>query len=347
VARRTFRGMKFRSRVRSGAASLAVAALAGCGATSGTGGLTIPQAPAYTQPQGAVNAQATSRQQAQASDLALAGTSTALVFPAVAGFGLKVALAGAAPASPAASGAPSPAASGAPLPAASGAPSPAASGAPSPAAVAASPAGSAPAVAPPAAASPAPGIAAASPVGTVASTPRPDATVAAKMVAYPEHAPTPPTPAPVASQSPAPAIAALPARTALVRATLRSSVRLELAGLAALAFTVPAAESPAGRGFTIALYREERKKHETLVASDASALATTGVVTSAMSAPVLALAPGTTYVIYLYGDPLSATPGPATYATPGSNPFYPAAAASPTVPALGGPGASGVPGPRP
>ena len=322
----------FRSRVRSGAASLAVAALAGCGATSGTGGLTIPQAPAYTQPQGAVNAQVTSRQQAQATDLALAGASTALVFPAVAGFGLKVALAGAAPASPAASGAASPAASGSP----------------SPVAAAASPAGSAPAAAPPAAASPAaPPIAAASPIGTVMSAPRPDATVAAKMVAYPEHAPTPPTPAPTASQSPAPAPAALPARTALVRATLRSSVRLELVGLAALAFTVPAAESPAGRGFTIALYREERKKHETLVASDAAALATTGVVTSAMSAPALALAPGTTYEIYLFGDPLPATPGPATYATPGSNPFYPAAAASPTVPALGGPGASGVPGPRP
>lgn len=322
----------FRSRVRSGAASLAVAALAGCGATSGTGGLTIPQAPAYTQPQGAVNAQVTSRQQAQATDLALAGASTALVFPAVAGFGLKVALAGAAPASPAASGAASPAASGSP----------------SPVAAAASPAGSAPAAAPPAAASPAaPPIAAASPIGTVMSAPRPDATVAAKMVAYPEHAPTPPTPAPTASQSPAPAPAALPARTALVRATLRSSVRLELVGLAALAFTVPAAESPAGRGFTIALYREERKKHETLVASDAAALATTGVVTSAASGPALALAPGTTYEIYLFGDPLPATPGPATYATPGSNPFYPAAAASPTVPALGGPGASGVPGPRP
>jgi len=324
--------MMFRSRVRSGAASLAVAALAGCGATSGTGGLTIPQAPAYTQPQGAVNAQVTSRQQAQATDLALAGASTALVFPAVAGFGLKVALAGAAPASPAASGAASPAASGSP----------------SPVAAAASPAGSAPAAAPPAAASPAaPPIAAASPIGTVMSAPRPDATVAAKMVAYPEHAPTPPTPAPTASQSPAPAPAALPARTALVRATLRSSVRLELVGLAALAFTVPAAESPAGRGFTIALYREERKKHETLVASDAAALATTGVVTSAASGPALALAPGTTYEIYLFGDPLPATPGPATYATPGSNPFYPAAAASPTVPALGGPGASGVPGPRP
>jgi len=324
--------MMFRSRVRSGAASLAVAALAGCGATSGTGGLTIPQAPAYTQPQGAVNAQVTSRQQAQATDLALAGASTALVFPAVAGFGLKVALAGAAPASPAASGAASPAASGSP----------------SPVAAAASPAGSALAAAPPAAASPAaPPIAAASPIGTVMSAPRPDATVAAKMVAYPEHAPTPPTPAPTASQSPAPAPAALPARTALVRATLRSSVRLELVGLAALAFTVPAAESPAGRGFTIALYREERKKHETLVASDAAALATTGVVTSAASGPALALAPGTTYEIYLFGDPLPATPGPATYATPGSNPFYPAAAASPTVPALGGPGASGVPGPRP
>lgn len=322
----------FRSRVRSGAASLAVAALAGCGATSGTGGLTIPQAPAYTQPQGAVNAQVTSRQQAQATDLALAGASTALVFPAVAGFGLKVALAGAAPASPAASGAASPAASGSP----------------SPVAAAASPAASALAAAPPAAASPAaPPIAAASPIGTVMSAPRPDATVAAKMVAYPEHAPTPPTPAPTASQSPAPAPAALPARTALVRATLRSSVRLELVGLAALAFTVPAAESPAGRGFTIALYREERKKHETLVASDAAALATTGVVTSAASGPALALAPGTTYEIYLFGDPLPATPGPATYATPGSNPFYPAAAASPTVPALGGPGASGVPGPRP
>ncbi len=322
----------FRSRVRSGAASLAVAALAGCGATSGTGGLTIPQAPAYTQPQGAVNAQVTSRQQAQATDLALAGASTALVFPAVAGFGLKVALAGAAPASPAASGAASPAASGSP----------------SPVAAAASPAGSAPAAAPPAAASPAaPPIAAASPIGTVMSAPRPDATVAAKMVAYPEHAPTPPTPAPTASQSPAPAPAALPARTALVRATLRSSVRLELVGLAALAFTVPAAESPAGRGFTIALYREERKKHETLVASDAAALATTGVVTSVASGPALVLAPGTTYEIYLFGDPLPATPGPATYATPGSNPFYPAAAASPTVPALGGPGASGVPGPRP
>jgi len=332
--------MMFRSRVRSGAASLAVAALAGCGATSGTGGLTIPQAPAYTQPQGAVNAQVTSRQQAQATDLALAGASTALVFPAVAGFGLKVALAGAAPASPAASGAASPAASGSP--------SPAASGSPSPVAAAASPAGSALAAAPPAAASPAaPPIAAASPIGTVMSAPRPDATVAAKMVAYPEHAPTPPTPAPTASQSPAPAPAALPARTALVRATLRSSVRLELVGLAALAFTVPAAESPAGRGFTIALYREERKKHETLVASDAAALATTGVVTSAASGPALALAPGTTYEIYLFGDPLPATPGPATYATPGSNPFYPAAAASPTVPALGGPGASGVPGPRP
>jgi len=332
--------MMFRSRVRSGAASLAVAALAGCGATSGTGGLTIPQAPAYTQPQGAVNAQVTSRQQAQATDLALAGASTALVFPAVAGFGLKVALAGAAPASPAASGAASPAASGSP--------SPAASGSPSPVAAAASPAGSALAAAPPAAASPAaPPIAAASPIGTVMSAPRPDATVAAKMVAYPEHAPTPPTPAPTASQSPAPAPAALPARTALVRATLRSSVRLELVGLAALAFTVPAAESPAGRGFTIALYREERKKHETVVASDVVALATTGVVTSAMSAPALALAPGTTYEIYLFGDPLPATPGPATYATPGSNPFYPAAAASPTVPALGGPGASGVPGPRP
>ena len=312
----------FRSRVRSGAASLAVAALAGCGATSGTGGLTIPQAPAYTQPQGAVNAQVTSRQQAQATDLALAGASTALVFPAVAGFGLKVALAGAAPASPAASGAASPAASGSP----------------SPVAAAASPAAASPA---------APPIAAASPIGTVMSAPRPDATVAAKMVAYPEHAPTPPTPAPTASQSPAPAPAALPARTALVRATLRSSVRLELVGLAALAFTVPAAESPAGRGFTIALYREERKKHETLVASDAAALATTGVVTSAASGPALALAPGTTYEIYLFGDPLPATPGPATYATPGSNPFYPAAAASPTVPALGGPGASGVPGPRP
>ncbi len=320
----------FRSRVRSGAASLAVAALAGCGATSGTGGLTIPQAPAYTQPQGAVNAQVTSRQQAQATDLALAGASTALVFPAVAGFGLKVALAGAAPASPAASGAASPAASGSP--------SPAASGSPSPVAAAASPAAASPA---------APPIAAASPIGTVMSAPRPDATVAAKMVAYPEHAPTPPTPAPTASQSPAPAPAALPARTALVRATLRSSVRLELVGLAALAFTVPAAESPAGRGFTIALYREERKKHETLVASDAAALATTGVVTSAASGPALALAPGTTYEIYLFGDPLPATPGPATYATPGSNPFYPAAAASPTVPALGGPGASGVPGPRP
>jgi len=322
--------MMFRSRVRSGAASLAVAALAGCGATSGTGGLTIPQAPAYTQPQGAVNAQVTSRQQAQATDLALAGASTALVFPAVAGFGLKVALAGAAPASPAASGAASPAASGSP--------SPAASGSPSPVAAAASPAAASPA---------APPIAAASPIGTVMSAPRPDATVAAKMVAYPEHAPTPPTPAPTASQSPAPAPAALPARTALVRATLRSSVRLELVGLAALAFTVPAAESPAGRGFTIALYREERKKHETLVASDAAALATTGVVTSAASGPALALAPGTTYEIYLFGDPLPATPGPATYATPGSNPFYPAAAASPTVPALGGPGASGVPGPRP
>jgi len=322
--------MMFRSRVRSGAASLAVAALAGCGATSGTGGLTIPQAPAYTQPQGAVNAQVTSRQQAQATDLALAGASTALVFPAVAGFGLKVALAGAAPASPAASGAASPAASGSP--------SPAASGSPSPVAAAASPAAASPA---------APPIAAASPIGTVMSAPRPDATVAAKMVAYPEHAPTPPTPAPTASQSPAPAPAALPARTALVRATLRSSVRLELVGLAALAFTVPAAESPAGRGFTIALYREERKKHETLVASDAAALATTGVVTSAASGPALALAPGTTYEIYLFGDPLPATPGPATYATPGSNPFYPAAAASPTVPALGVPGASGVPGPRP
>lgn len=322
----------FRSRVRSGAASLAVAALAGCGATSGTGGLTIPQAPAYTQPQGAVNAQVTSRQQAQATDLALAGASTALVFPAVAGFGLKVALAGAAPASPAASGAASPAASGSP----------------SPVAAAASPAGSAPAAAPPAAASPAaPPIAAASPIGTVMSAPRPDATVAAKMVAYPEHAPTPPTPAPTASQSPAPAPAALPVRTALVRATLRSSVRLELVGLAALAFTVPAAESPAGRGFTIALYREERKKHETLVASDAAALATTGVVTSVASGPALVLAPGTTYEIYLFGDPLPATPGPATSATPGSNPFYPAAAASPTVPALGGLGASGVPGPRP
>jgi len=322
--------MIIRLRVRLGATAIAVAALAGCGATSGTGGLTIPQAPAYTAPQGAVNAQATSRQQAQTSDLALPGASSSLVLPAVAGFGLKLTLAGAATPSP------SPAAPGAPSSAPAGiVASPVAS------ALAAAPPSLAP-TAPPGAAASAP--AAASPAVAASSTPRPNVTVAAKTVAYPDHVPTAPTPVPEPSQSPGPA---LPVRTALVRATLRSPARLELAGLAALAFTVPAAESPAGRGFTVAVYRQERKKHETLVASDAAALATTGVVTSALSAPELELAPGTTYEIYLYGDPLAATPGPTTYATPGSNPFYPAAAASPTVPALGGPGASGVPGPRP
>lgn len=340
--------MRFSS---SGTLTVALAAaavmLGACQGNIGSGGLSIPGPPAYTNPQGPGGEGTQSRQRVVEGAVFLASDLKELPLPTVDGFAVAVELGSLAPASPSpaasaagrarsnraaraggkgtivafvASTAPSPRPSppGSPAPQGSAAPRAGASTAPSGGARGV-PAG--PAAAPPGSNGGTSGAPAASP-GAAPSVPAsPGAAprgpkIATKTTVYPDDAPSAPSPQPSGD------VQIYAVRKPIVRGYLMAPTPLDLYGLAALRFTIPAQEQKDGRGFTIALFEAGRHRHNTLVAFDADAKLSGDVVSAAAAQP-LVLKKDTGYLLMLYGDELPATPGPVEsgYSAPGNNPF--------------------------
>lgn len=308
------------------------AALAACQGNVGNGGLSIPQAAPYGNPQGPGGAPAAaSRQHTLDGAVTLAPGTNEIPLPAVDGFAIALELGTPPPSvAPSAAVSASPAARrgtsrasllGQPAEAATLAPSspPLPAPSPSPTPQASTPAGGA-SQAPAAAAS-----------GTVAS-PSPGASAAAKIATkttvYPNGAPGAPTPKATGD------VQTFVKRTAIVRGYVQAAAPISLYGLGAIRFTIPADEAKPGRGFTVAVFEAGRKHHEALVASDAGATFANGVVSATQTDP-LVLKKTTGYLILLYGDELPATPAPVAsgYSSPGINPFVtPAPNGAPAAP---------------
>lgn len=150
-----------------------------------------------------------------------------------------------------------------------------------------------------------------------------------KLTIYPDYAPKPPQPH---IQSPV-------SRVALVRGLLKAPADVTLSSLGAVRFTVPSEELTPGRGFTVAIYDEHKKKKSALLVADTEAVAGKASVTGASSDPVL-LHKGTPYAFILFADALAASPPPAGgYAAPGAPPGIPLPGGSP----ISLPGGSPIP----
>ncbi len=140
-----------------------------------------------------------------------------------------------------------------------------------------------------------------------ASSPAPKATpkgpkITTKTTVYPDAAPAAPSPQPTGD------VQTYGVRTAIVRGYLLSAVALNLYGLGAVRFTIPAEEEKDGRGFTIAVFEEGHHHHTSLLAFDAGAKESGGVVSASGTKP-LALKKNTGYVLMLYGDQLAPDTG--------------------------------------
>lgn len=289
-------------------------ALAACQGSSGTGALSIPL-PGSNNPAGpGTSAQSVSRQQTLEGAVTLGSDRSEIPLPSLDGFSVSLQL-------------------GTPAPAASPAPSPAASGRAGKAALAKR-ASAAPATPSPSVTgggtSPVPvpsgSSAAASPQAS--SSPTAAGKMDTKTTVYPESAPDAPSPKPSGD------VQTFAKRTALVRGYIAPTTDLNLYGLGAIRFTLPAAELTSGRGFTVAVFTAGKKHHEQLVAFDASPVLLDSVVASSLTNDPLVLKKSSAYLIMLYGDELPPAAAGA-YPTPGSNPF-------PTQTPGGQPGQNGL-----
>ncbi|MGH7746994.1 MAG: hypothetical protein ACREQ5_19895 [Candidatus Dormibacteria bacterium] len=113
-----------------------------------------------------------------------------------------------------------------------------------------------------------------------------------------------------------------PNRSAIVRGYVESPVALHLYGLGAISFTIPSDEQAGGRVFTVAVFIEGKHDRDTVVAFDADANATKGVVSASGPQRPLELKANVGYALVLYGDQLAPTPLPSsTYPPAGNNPF--------------------------
>lgn len=297
----------------AGVCALLLGACQGNLGTGGGGGIGLPQTPGYGQGQGQGQGQpgvpaAASRQRVLDGAVTRAPDLDAIPLPALEGFSVSLALGTPTP-KPSPSQTPAPATSGsakhsrgvaersahprATLPTASPTPSPE------------------PSVSP----SSSPNLSAA------ASTTAPDASkadkIATKTTIYPDDAPSPPTPQPSGN------VQTFIKRTPLVRGYLSAGQDVALYGLGAVRFSIPPAETTAQRGFTVAIFEAGKKHRDKLVAYDAQATQSDGVVASSLANDPLTLKKNTGYLLMLYGDELPATPAPAVsgYPSPGNNPF--------------------------
>ncbi|MBC5799642.1 MAG: hypothetical protein GIW94_06645 [Candidatus Eremiobacteraeota bacterium] len=306
-----------RSRAPGALLAATCVALAACQGNIGNGGLSIPGPPAYNNPQGPGGEGTQSRQRVVEGAVFLAADLKEIPLPEADGFTVAVEL-----------GSPAPAAS-------SAAPSQAAGRSPSltsirraarsktasvaPASVPPSPSSAAPSFGP----SPSPSISPAAapsargakPAGSPAPSPSPPK-IATKTIAYPDDAPAAPSPEPSGN------VQTYGVRKALVRGYVNSATPLDLYGLGAIRFTIPADEQKDGRGFTIALFESGRHHHQSLIAFDADAKLNGSVVSVSDTQP-LVLRKDTGYLLMLYGDELPSTPAPLSsgYPSPGNNPF--------------------------
>ena len=304
------------TRLSCTSAFAAAVVLAACQGNVGNGGLSIPQAPAYNNPQGPGGATTASRQRVVEGAVTLAAGMNEVPLPAVDGFSIALELGTPPPASPSPAPSSSPtararvgafrfadAAEAATLPP-SASPAPAASPSPSPGASAAA-----------GGASQAPAATSSGAAASPSPVPSGAAKIATKTTVYPDDAPAAPTPQPSGN------VQTFAKRTAIVRGYVEAGSPIPLYGLGAIRFTIPSEEAKSGRGFTVAVFTG-RKHHETLVASDANA-AIAGSVVAASATEPLVLKKATAYAIVLYGDELPATPAPVSsgYPSPGTNPF--------------------------
>lgn len=318
-------------------------ALAACQGNIGNGGLSIPGPAAYNNPQGPGGEGTQSRQRVVEGAVFLASDFKEIQLPEADGFTIAVELGSPAPATPSAA----PSRGATPRASALGshrrrAPKTASS-------VSTSPAPSArPSGTPSSGPSPSPSVSpAAVPSGRGAApsaspAPSPGAPkIATKTIAYPDDAPAAPSPEPSGQ------VQIYGVRKAIVRGYVNSATPLDLYGLAAIRFTIPADEQKDGRGFTIALFESGRHHHQSLVAFDANAKLDGSVVSVSDTQP-LVLKKDTGYLLMLYGDELPSTPAPVSsgYPSPGNNPFpAPSVSYAPGYP--GYPQEPGVPGQTP
>ncbi len=333
-------------RLRASGAILAAlcVGLAACQGNIGSGGLSIPGPPAYTNPQGPGEG-AQSRQRVVEGAVLLASDLKEIPLPAVDGFTVAVELGTPAPASPSAS------ASRAATPGRSALRSHRALGAQllaTASASAVSVASTAPSSSPSPqpSGSPSPG-ASVPPTGRglrISASPGPSPgapKIVTKTTVYPDDAPPAPSPQPSGN------VQTYAVRKAIVRGYVNSATPLDLYGLGAIRFTIPADEQKDGRGFTIALFESGRHRHQSLVAFDADAKVDGNVISVSDTQPLI-LKKDTGYLLMLYGDELPPTPGPVSsgYSTPGNNPFpTPTGNYTPGYP--GSPQQPGMPGQTP
>ncbi len=281
--------------------SLAIG-LAACQGNLGSSGLSIPQAGgAYGQPNGPSGYSnggggTNSRERDTEGAIYLTGDRNKLPLPTVDGFSISVDIV------PQDAGKASPVASATPAPGGS-----ASAGSPAPGLTASAQ----PSVSPASSASAKP-LAAASP--TASAHPK----IATKTIAYPDGAPAAPTATPTGE------VETMTKRVAIVRGYLFVGTDVTVPGPGAVHVTIPKSEeSPAPRGFTIAIFESGKGKKEHLIAFDAGATVTNGVVNSSVSEPALEFKKNRGYDVFLYGDEAAATPPPVPtgYPTAGANPL--------------------------
>jgi hypothetical protein len=294
------------------AGGVLLVALAACQGNIGSGlPITPQQQGPYGQPGGPgapVGPQSTERKLDGA--VYLTPDLSELPLPTLDGYGIAIALGATPPPSPSPTASPSAGASASPAAAGSHARRLAAASVRASASPAPSP--SPTASADPSATPSAAATSTASPGAKASARPK----VATSIVIAPSGEPAAPSPAPTGN------VQTFVTRAAIVRGSVQAATDVPLFGLGAVRFTLPATETTASRGFTIALFESGKKRHERLIAYDASATAANGIVSSSLVQPLL-LKKGVGYDLVLYGDLLPSTPAPVAsgYATPGINPF--------------------------